>query len=80
MRQPSEYDTLAFEKIEFGLVDLPVVNEHVEEVVHQEDAVGLNAGCVEQHRLRWTIERVGEELGLNHCGTLVHILAHQNVP
>lgn len=53
--------------------------EYLEECVHQKNAVRLNAGSVQQYRLRWSIEAVAVEDRLDHDQTLGQVFSHQNV-
>ena len=65
--------------------DLPLVNgfavvdEDLEESVHEEDAVGLDRARVEQHRLGRPVERVGKKRRLDHQQTVLHWLRRQLV-
>ena len=54
---------------------LAIEHEHDEEGVEQEDAVGVDGGNVQQHRLRLLLHAVGEERGLDHEQHVGHSLA-----
>ena len=56
---------------------LTVEDEDLEECVHEEDPVWLDAGGVEQHRLGRTIEAVAVEDWLDHDETLGEVLLGQ---
>lgn len=52
----------------------------MEEGVHEQDPVRLDAACVKQNRFRWSIEGVCVQDGLDHDQRLGHILTVQHVP
>ena len=51
-----------------------MVDEDVEEGVHEQDAVGLDGRGVEQHGLWWPVEGVGVQDGLDHNERLGEVL------
>ena len=57
-----------------------MVDEDVEEGVHEQDPLGLNGRGVEQDRLGGPAERVGVQDGLNHDERLGQVLHQQAVP
>ena len=56
-----------------------MVDEDVEEGVHEQDAVGLDGRGVEQHGLWWPVEGVGVQDGLDHNERLGEVLDQKAV-
>jgi len=57
-----------------------VKDEDLEECVHEENSIWLDAGCVQEDRLWGAIETVAVENWLNHDQGLGQILPVQHVP
>jgi hypothetical protein len=57
-----------------------VEDEYLEESVHEEDAVRLDGGRVQEHRLWWPVERVRVQNGLDHYQGLCEVLTVQHRP
>ena len=58
---------------------LAVKHEHDEEGVEEQDAVGVDGGDVQQHRLRLLLHAVRQERGLDHeqhVGNSLAVQAH----
>jgi len=58
---------------------LAVIDQDLEERVHQQDAIRLDRSRIEEDRLWWAIERVAVEDRLDHDQRLGEVLAHQHV-
>lgn len=58
---------------------LSMVEDDLEEGVHQQDSVGLNTTGVQENRLGGPVKRVGVEYGLDHDEGLGQVLHVQHV-
>lgn len=58
---------------------LSMVDEYLEEGVHEKDAIRKDTAAVQQHRLWGPVEGVGVENGLYHDERLGQVLTHELV-
>lgn len=54
-------------------------NQDLEESIHEQNSVWLNAAGVQEDRLWWAAEVVAVQNGLNHHQRLGQVLSHQHV-